>query len=138
MEISKKDLDGFFQWLIEDGLGAKKSERLWKKTITARLIEEDPMTLDNYQDFLSDRAQQSTIAHIDAVSYIEPAALIGISIQDSHTKKTIINAIEAGSYIHLFFGDGSDILLSTTQCLDIMEAHRRLTHTPYEFGDLGV
>lgn len=43
----------FYKWLENDGLKAKKSERLHRKKIFASLIADKQMTLDNFNDFLS-------------------------------------------------------------------------------------
>ncbi|MDX4062435.1 hypothetical protein Q6A90_08660 [Aliarcobacter skirrowii] len=45
--------DEFYKWLENDGLKAKKSERLHRKKIFASLIADKKMTLDNFNDFLS-------------------------------------------------------------------------------------
>lgn len=42
----------FYKWLENDGLKAKKSERLHRKKIFASLIADKKMTLDNFNDFL--------------------------------------------------------------------------------------
>lgn len=45
--------DEFYKWLENDGLKAKKSERLHRKKIFASLIADKKMTLDNFNDFLA-------------------------------------------------------------------------------------
>lgn len=45
--------DEFYNWLVADGLKAKKSERLHRKKIFASFIANDEMTLDNFYDFLA-------------------------------------------------------------------------------------
>lgn len=47
--------DKFYNWLKEDGLKARKSERLHKKKIFAALLANDTMTLENFNDFLKDK-----------------------------------------------------------------------------------
>lgn len=49
--------DEFYQWLKEDGLKASKSERLHKKKVFSSLINNCPMTLDNFKDFLFDKIE---------------------------------------------------------------------------------
>ena len=51
MDISKIEFDSFIVWLKGDGLYPKKSERLWRKTIFANLLHDDPKTVDNFLDF---------------------------------------------------------------------------------------
>lgn len=48
----------FYSWLKDDGLKAKKSERLHKKTIFAALLNNHKMTQDNFVDFLEDREKK--------------------------------------------------------------------------------
>lgn len=51
MEISKTAFNEFLEWLKQDGLPPRKSERLWRKTIFAKIQNDDPMTLENFHDF---------------------------------------------------------------------------------------
>lgn len=119
MEITKETLESFFQWLKDDGLAPKKSERLWRKTITQRLLNKDKMTLDNYKDFLDDHKQTFESKKSDIRPIINPKTMIGI-----HFKNALIvqNAVDADSYIHLFFQDGSDMLLHKTVCSDLLKS----------------
>lgn len=50
--------DRFYNWLKEDGLIPKKSERLHRKKIFTSLINNNKMTLDNFNDFLADTEKQ--------------------------------------------------------------------------------
>lgn len=50
--------DKFYNWLKEDGLIPKKSERLHRKKIFTSLINNNKMTLDNFNDFLADIKKQ--------------------------------------------------------------------------------
>ncbi len=49
--------EDFYNWLVADGLKAKKSERLYRKKIFASLMANNEMTLDNFKDFLVYRKQ---------------------------------------------------------------------------------
>ncbi len=120
MEINKERLDAFFQWLINDGLAPRKSKRLWRKTITAKLLNKDKMTLDNYQDFLEDYKQKLESSKCDSIPEIDPKVMIGIALKISDITKIVLNAIEADSYIHLFFDDGSDELVHKKMCIQII------------------
>lgn len=51
MEVSKIVFDEFLEWLKQDGLPPRKSERLWRKTIFSRIQNDDPMTIENFHDF---------------------------------------------------------------------------------------
>ena len=122
MKISKEILEAFFQWLKDDGLPPKKSERLWRKTITQKLLNQDKMTLDNYKDFLKDYKQKLESKESDIVPIIDPKVMIGIPLKSGQTLKIIQNAVDADSYIHLFFKDGSDKLLHKTACNDLIKS----------------
>jgi len=46
--------DKFYDWLKADGLKPKTSERLHRKKIFTSLLNNNQMTLDNFNDFLND------------------------------------------------------------------------------------
>lgn len=50
-----KLFEEFYSWLKDDGLSARKSERLHKKKIFSALLSDDEMTVENFNDFLKDR-----------------------------------------------------------------------------------
>uniref|UniRef100_UPI0040476F6D hypothetical protein n=1 Tax=Aliarcobacter sp. TaxID=2321116 RepID=UPI0040476F6D len=54
--------DDFYQWLKEDGLTPKRSERLHRKKIFASLLANDPMTVDNFIDFQNDHLKAQILA----------------------------------------------------------------------------
>ena len=115
VDISKNDFDTFIQWLIDDGIKAKKSERLWKKTILKNLLHDDKMTLENYYDFLEyqeEKMKEKTKSHIDTFDYF---ILIGKTIITQAGKQKIKTYIEADSMIHLFFEDGNDLLVQKSK-----------------------
>ncbi len=122
MEISKEILEAFFQWLKDDGLPPKKSERLWRKTILAKLLNEDKMTIANFEDFKRDYIKNLEIKRSNLVPKIDTKIIIGISLKYGDTIKVVQNAIEADSYMHLFFTDGSDELLHKTVCNDLLKS----------------
>ncbi len=55
------DFDEFIQWLKEDGLKPKKSERLWRKKIFSNLYNYQDKTLENYNDFKFSKKLKSLI-----------------------------------------------------------------------------
>ncbi|MFW2600373.1 hypothetical protein [Aliarcobacter butzleri] len=61
--------DEFYNWLVADGLKAKKSERLHRKKIFASLIADNQMTLDNFNDFLQDKENQFKIFENQIISF---------------------------------------------------------------------
>lgn len=44
--------DEFYDWLVADGLKARKSPRLHKKTIFASLMANKEMSVENFKDFI--------------------------------------------------------------------------------------
>lgn len=52
--IKIEKFEAFFQWLKEDGLVAKRSERLLKKRIFRNLLGNEEMTMENFEDFLEE------------------------------------------------------------------------------------
>jgi len=78
--------DKFYDWLKADGLKAFKSERLHRKKIFASLLANDQMTLDNFNDFLSDiklqdikNLQSQTINYKNQLFYIDEVVVNRIS-----------------------------------------------------------
>lgn len=49
--------DKFYNWIKEDGLKPKRSERLHKKKIFASLLANDEMTIENFKDFLNENTK---------------------------------------------------------------------------------
>ncbi|WP_323589024.1 hypothetical protein [Aliarcobacter butzleri] len=64
-----KLFDEFYNWLVADGLKAKKSERLHRKKIFASLLADNQMTLDNFNDFLQDKENQFKIFENQIISF---------------------------------------------------------------------
>lgn len=64
-----KLFDEFYNWLVADGLKAKKSERLHRKKIFAALLANNQMTLDNFNDFLQDKKSQFKIFENQIISF---------------------------------------------------------------------
>ncbi|MCG3695417.1 hypothetical protein [Aliarcobacter butzleri] len=64
-----KLFDEFYNWLVADGLKAKKSERLHRKKIFASLLVDNKMTLDNFNDFLQDKENQFRIFENQIISF---------------------------------------------------------------------
>lgn len=51
-EMKTELFNEFYIWLKDDGLVPRRSERLHKKKIFKNLINDDEMTLENFNDFL--------------------------------------------------------------------------------------
>jgi len=112
VDVTKKDLDLFFEWLKCDGLKPKKSERLWRKTILKNLLNDHKMTLENYHDFLEEKEEKMTKTitkiNIDDFDY---SIVINKTITIGKVERKVNNYIEADSMLHLFFMDGTDLLV---------------------------
>ena len=63
--------DEFYNWLVADGLKAKKSERLHRKKIFASLMANKEMTLDNFKDFLAYKKDDEKRAFIRRIENLE-------------------------------------------------------------------
>ena len=63
--------DEFYNWLVADGLKAKKSERLHRKKIFASLMANKEMTLDNFKDFLAYKEEDEKRAFITRIENLE-------------------------------------------------------------------
>ncbi|MGJ0352587.1 hypothetical protein NG783_04690 [Aliarcobacter cryaerophilus] len=63
--------DEFYNWLVADGLKAKKSERLHRKKIFASLMANKDMTLDNFKDFLAFKKEDEKRAFIRRIENLE-------------------------------------------------------------------
>ena len=61
----------FYNWLVADGLKAKKSERLHRKKIFASLMANKEMTLDNFKDFLAFKKEDEKRAFIRRIENLE-------------------------------------------------------------------
>ena len=63
--------DEFYNWLVADGLKAKKSERLHRKIIFASLMANKEMTLDNFKDFLAYKKEDEKRAFFRRIENLE-------------------------------------------------------------------
>lgn len=51
-DIKTEKFEAFYQWLKEDGLVARRSERMLRKRIFRNLLGNEEMTMENFEDFL--------------------------------------------------------------------------------------
>ena len=73
------DFDEFIEWLKDDGLKPKKSERLWRKKIFENLYNNHDVTLANYSDFKFSKKIKSLIGNKVTYQNIEQPILEIIS-----------------------------------------------------------
>ena len=63
--------DEIYNWLVNDELKTKKSERLHRKKIFASLMANKEMTLDNFKDFLAYKKEDEKRAFIRRIENLE-------------------------------------------------------------------
>ena len=63
--------DEFYNWLVADGLKAKKSDRLHRKKLFASLMANKEMPLDNFKDFLAYKKEDEKRAFIIRIENLE-------------------------------------------------------------------
>ena len=66
----------FYNWLVADGLKAKKSERLHRKKIFVSLMANKEMTLDNFKDFLAYKEDDEKRAFIRRIENLESEQIL--------------------------------------------------------------
>lgn len=123
MEVSKELFEEFVLWLKKDGLMPKKSERLWKKTIFAHLLNGHKKTLENWEDFMVD-FNLKQINQIPTMDFDENC-LRGIGVNVSGVHKTIHHVVKCEMMSRVFFEDGSDVDTENTVLIKILDAHAR-------------
>lgn len=118
MEVSKELFEQFVFWLKQDGLFPRKSERLWKKTIFSRLINNDKKTIENWEDFMADlnfKAKKEM-----RFQDFDENCLIGIGIRINSVLKTIRNVIKSETMSRIFFEEGGDIDVLNIELIHIL------------------
>lgn len=120
MEISKELFEQFIFWLKQDGLAPRKSERLWKKTIFSRLINDDKRTIENWEDFMEDFNLHQT-----PKEDFDENCLSGIGVNVSGVHKTIRNVVKGETVSRMFFEDGTDVDVENIALICILDAHMR-------------
>lgn len=126
MEVSKELFDEFIQWLKRDGLIPRKSERLWKKTIFSKLINDDKRTIENWEDFLNDHCAKQLQNSIS--TDFDENCLIGIVISVNDLQKTIKYVVKGETMSRIFFEDGTDIDVDNSVPMELLDTHARNQH----------
>ena len=123
MEVSPEQFDQFIQWLKQDGLKPRKSERLWRKTIFARLLNRDKKTMENWEDFMID--QNTKQAEVQIFKDFDENCLIGLGVNVQGAHKTIAYAIKGVTMSRIFFEDRSNTDVDNAVIFQILQAHER-------------
>lgn len=123
MDVSKELFDEFINWLKLDGLTPKKSERLWKKTILARLINGHKNTKDNWEDFMADFNQKHTNQNSKLI--VDDNCLIGMGISVNGISKTIEKVVKHEETSRFFFVDGTKIDVENEVLVKLIDEYKR-------------
>lgn len=123
MDVSKELFDEFINWLKLDGLTPKKSERLWKKTILARLINGHKNTKDNWEDFMADFNQKHTNQNSKLI--VDDNCLIGMGISVNGISKTIEKVVKHEETSRFFFVDGTKIDVENEVIVKLIDECKR-------------
>lgn len=121
MEVLPEQFDQFIEWLKKDGLKPRKSERLWRKTIFVRLINNDKKTMENWEDFMTD--QNTKQVEVQIFKDFDENCLIGLGVNVQGTHKTIDYVVKGETMSRIFFEDGSDSDVDNSVIFEILEAH---------------
>lgn len=123
MEVLPEQFDQFIEWLKQDGLKPRKSERLWQKTIFARLLNSDKKTIENWEDFMID--QNTKPFEIPTLKDFDENCLVGIGVNVQGVHKTIAYIVKGVSISRIFFEDRSNTDVDNSVIFRILQAHDR-------------
>lgn len=121
MEVSPEQFEQFIEWLKEDGLKPRKSERLWRKTIFARLLNYDKKTLENWEDFMI--CQNTKQVEIPILKDFDENCLIGIGVNARGVHKTIAYVVKGVTMSRIFFEGRSNMDVDNSVIFQILQAH---------------
>lgn len=107
-EIKIEKFEAFYQWLKEDGLVARRSERMLKKRIFRNLLGNEEMTIENFEDFLEDKEKKDILRNNE---------LVGKRILTAGGLLIIETIYEVEEGINVMFQDGSHSILKNIQDL---------------------
>lgn len=125
MEVSLEQFDQFIEWLKQDGLKPRKSERLWRKTIFARFLNRDKKTIENWEDFMI--YQKTKQFEIPILKDFDENCLIGLGVNIQGIHKEIAYVVKGVSISRIFFEDRSNADIENSVIFQILEAHSRTT-----------
>lgn len=101
--------DEFYNWLVADGLKAKKSERLHRKKIFASLMANKEMTLDNFKDFLAYKKNDEKRAFIRRIENLECEQIFYLDCYRYISKIEIFEHLEEFKLTTSYFGSEKEI-----------------------------
>jgi len=121
MEVSLELFDQFVEWLKQDGLKPRKSERLWRKTIFARLLNNDKKTMENWEDFMIE--QNTKQVEIPILKDFDENCLIGLGVNIQGIHKEIAYVVKGVTMSRIFFEDRSNTDVDNSVIFQILQAH---------------
>lgn len=113
-EIKIEKFEAFFQWLKEDGLVARRSERMLKKRIFRNLLGNEEMTMENFEDFLED--EEKILQKLRTKEILEN--IVGKRVLTANGLLIIETAYEIDDGIKVAYQDGSHSILKNIQDLE--------------------
>lgn len=121
MNVSLEQFNQFIEWLKQDGLKPRKSERLWRKTIFARLVNRDKNTMENWEDFMI--YQNKKQVEISMLKDFDENCLVGLGVNAHGVHKTIANVVKGATMSRIFFDDKSNMDVDNSVVFQILQAH---------------
>lgn len=121
MDVLPEQFDQFIQWLKQDGIKPRKSERLWRKTILARLLNNDKKTIENWEDFMINHNTKPV--EMPNLKDFDENCLVGIGVDAQGIHKTIASVVKGVTMSRIFFEDRSNIDVDNSVIFQILEAH---------------
>ncbi|MDD3603449.1 MAG: hypothetical protein PHZ17_09095 [Sulfurovum sp.] len=119
MEASPEQFNQFIEWLKQDGLKPRKSERLWRKTIFARLRNSDKKTIENWDDFILD--QYSTQVKTPIIKDLDVNCLIGLGVSVQGVHRTIEYVVKGETMSRVFFDDSKNMDVQNTILFQVLK-----------------
>lgn len=113
-EIKIEKFEAFFQWLKEDGLVARRSERMLKKRIFRNLLGNEEMTMENFEDFLED--EEKILQKLRTKEILEN--IVGKRVLTANGLFIIETVYEVDDGIKVVYQDGSHSILKNIQDLE--------------------
>lgn len=121
--------DEFYNWLVADGLKAKKSERLHRKKIFASLMANKEMTIDNFKDFLANKKDDEKRAFIRRIENLECEQIFYLDCYRYISKIEIFEHLEEFKLTTSSFETGKEINHIVTCKFSQLEEIKKLTKT---------
>ncbi len=125
MEVLPERFDQFIEWLKLDGLKPRKSERLWRKTIFAKLLNNDKKTIENWEDFMI--YHNTKQVEIPILKDFDENCLAGIGVNTQGVHKTIAYVVKGATMSRIFFKDKSNADVDNSVIFQILQAHNKAT-----------